>query len=136
MGSFFVGQQPLAESPMKDHPLTPMCDNNLIRLLTPQVTRPVGLCDTLTVARGARAMQEPLANLANKGISHVVTDAVSNEYLHTIATACRDMTLLTGGSAIAIPLHAPYAADGQLLASAPRMAVPETPRSTIVLSGS
>ena len=35
MGNLFVGQQPLAESPMKDHPLTPMRDSNLMRLLEP-----------------------------------------------------------------------------------------------------
>ncbi len=52
MGNLFVGRQPLAESPMKDHPLTPMRDSNLVRLLEPQVTRPVGLADRLTVARG------------------------------------------------------------------------------------
>lgn len=43
MGNLFVGEQPLAESPMKDHPLTPMRDSNLMRLLQPQVTLPVGL---------------------------------------------------------------------------------------------
>ncbi|MEL7177704.1 MAG: four-carbon acid sugar kinase family protein, partial [Pseudomonadota bacterium] len=40
MGNLFVGEDPLAESPMKDHPLTPMRDSNLMRLLTPQVTKP------------------------------------------------------------------------------------------------
>ena len=43
MGNLFVGRLPLAESPMKDHPLTPMRDSNLMRLLEPQVRRPVGL---------------------------------------------------------------------------------------------
>ena len=52
MGNLFVGEQPLAESPMKDHPLTPMRDSNLMRLLAPQVTRPVGLANRLTVAKG------------------------------------------------------------------------------------
>ena len=45
MGNLFVGEQPLAESPMKDHPLTPMRDSNLLRLLSPQVTLPVGLAN-------------------------------------------------------------------------------------------
>ena len=45
MGNLFVGQPPLAESPMKDHPLTPMRDSNLMRLLVPQMTGDVGLVD-------------------------------------------------------------------------------------------
>ena len=57
MGNLFVGRQPLSESPMKDHPLTPMRDSNLMRLLDPQVTKPVGLVDRLTVARGAEAIR-------------------------------------------------------------------------------
>ena len=63
MGNLFVGQQPLAESPMKDHPLTPMRDSNLMRLLEPQVTRPVGLADRLTVAGGKAALGDRLAAL-------------------------------------------------------------------------
>ena len=50
MGNLFAGQLPLAESPMKDHPLTPMRDSNLMRLLDPQVTRKTGLINRLTVA--------------------------------------------------------------------------------------
>ncbi|MEC8366636.1 MAG: four-carbon acid sugar kinase family protein, partial [Pseudomonadota bacterium] len=116
MGNLFVGQQPLAESPMKDHPLTPMRDSNLMRLLEPQVTRPVGLADRLTVAKGANALREKLDNLATDGVAHVVVDAVANDDLGVIAAACRDMTLLTGGSAVAMPLPDLYRADGSLAA--------------------
>jgi uncharacterized protein YgbK (DUF1537 family) len=104
MGNLFVGRQPLHESPMKDHPLTPMRDSNLMRLLEPQVTRPVGLIDRLTVAHGAEAVRADLAKLAEDGVAHVVVDAVADADLHVIAEACRDMPLLTGGSAVAMPL--------------------------------
>jgi rRNA maturation protein Nop10 len=104
MGNLFVGRQPLHESPMKDHPLTPMRDSNLMRLLEPQVTRPVGLIDRLTVAHGAEAVRAGLAKLAEDGVAHVVVDAVADADLHVIAEACRDMPLLTGGSAVAMPL--------------------------------
>lgn len=60
MGNLFVGQQPLAESSMRDHPLTPMRDSNLMRLLSPQVTKPVGLADRLSVAKGAAALRAKL----------------------------------------------------------------------------
>ena len=136
MGNLFVGQQPLAESPMKDHPLTPMRDSNLMRLLEPQVTKPVGLADRLTVAQGAEALRGALATLKDKGVAHVVVDAVANADLTVIAEACRDMPLMTGGSAVAMPLPALYLADGTLSADAPKVAHPNLDRGTIVLSGS
>ncbi|MCJ7873195.1 3-oxo-tetronate kinase [Phaeobacter sp. J2-8] len=136
MGNLFVGQQPLAESPMKDHPLTPMRDSNLMRLLTPQVTKAVGLADRLAVAQGAAALREKLAAMKADGVAHVVVDAVANEDLAVIAEACRDMPLMTGGSAVAMPLPALYLADGTLSADAPKAEAPKLGAGTIVLSGS
>lgn len=136
MGNLFVGRQPLAESPMKDHPLTPMRDSNLVRLLEPQVTRPVGLADRLCVARGADALRAELEWLAGEGVGHVIVDAVANDDLYTISEACRDMPLMTGGSAVAMPLPELYLKDGTLAADAPRLVVPQVARQTVVLSGS
>jgi len=136
MGNLFVGRQPLAESPMKDHPLTPMRDSNLVRLLQPQVTRPVGLADRLTVARGADALRAELDRLAGEGVAHVVVDAVADADLQVIAEACRDKPLMTGGSAVAMPLPRLYLRDGTLAADAPRLEVPTTAAETILLSGS
>ncbi|WP_308916632.1 3-oxo-tetronate kinase [Jannaschia sp. LMIT008] len=136
MGTLFVGRQPLAESPMRDHPLTPMRDSDLTRLLTPQVTQGVGLVDRPTVARGPDAVAGALADLAGQGAAHVVMDAVTDEDLRAIATACRDMALLTGGSALAMPLPDLYRADGLLdrdRAPAPGAGVGG---GTVVLSGS
>lgn len=136
MGNLFVGRQPLAESPMKDHPLTPMRDSNLMRLLEPQVTKPVGLADRLTVARGAGVLRAELAALKAKGVAHVVVDAVANSDLEVIAEACRDMVLMTGGSAVAMPLPGLYLADGTLSADAPKAEAPQLDPGTVVLSGS
>jgi len=136
MGNLFVGRQPLAESPMKDHPLTPMRDSNLMRLLEPQVTRPVGLADRLTVARGAEALKADLDRLAGEGVAHVIVDAVADEDLTTIAQACRDMVLMTGGSAVAAPLPALWLADGTLSAGAKAASVPDLAAGAVVLSGS
>ncbi|MEL6522239.1 MAG: 3-oxo-tetronate kinase [Pseudomonadota bacterium] len=136
MGNLFVGQQPLAESPMKDHPLTPMRDSNLMRLLEPQVTHPVGLADRLTVAQGPAALRGKLAALKSENVAHVVVDAVANSDLEIIADACREMKLMTGGSAVAMPLPALYLADGTLSADAPKATRPEIGPGTIVLSGS
>jgi len=136
MGNLFVGQQPLAESPMKDHPLTPMRDSNLMRLLAPQVHGQVGLIDRLTVAQGAQTLQDALVQHLAEGTAHVVVDAVANSDLVTIATACRDMQLMTGGSAVAMPLPALYLADGLLSEDAPKQPHHTLPDATIVLSGS
>lgn len=136
MGNLFVGRQPLAESPMKDHPLTPMRDSNLMRLLAPQVTKPVGLTDRLTVARGADAVAASLADHRGAGTAHVVVDAVADADLETIAAACRDMPLLTGGSALAMPLPGLYLEDGLLTVDAAKKTVQETAQQTLILSGS
>ena len=136
MGNLFVGQQPLAESPMKDHPLTPMRDSNLVRLLQPQVTRPVGLADRLAVAAGVPALRARLDALAAEGVAHVVADAVANDDLQVIAAACRDMTLMTGGSALAMPLPDLYLQDGVLAADAPAATRPTLPAGGVILSGS
>jgi uncharacterized protein YgbK (DUF1537 family) len=136
MGNLFVGEQPLAESPMKDHPLTPMRDSNLMRLLAPQVQDEVGLVNRLTVAKGADAIKSALSTLGTKGTRHVVVDAVANDDLYQIAEACRDMPLMTGGSAVAMPLPALYVADGTLSSDAPRTTRPALSSAKVVLSGS
>ncbi len=136
MGNLFVGEEPLAESPMKDHPLTPMRDSNLMRLLAPQVRQPVGLANRLTVAQGADALSDRLAALKAEGVAHVVVDAVADEDLKVIARACRTMTLLTGGSAVAMPLPDLYVEEGLLDADAPGVTVPDLAPGTVVLSGS
>jgi len=136
MGNLFVGEQPLAESPMKDHPLTPMRDSNLMRLLAPQTTAPVGLANRLCVAKGAEALQARLKDLRKDGFVHVVVDAVADDDLKTIAKACCDMPLMTGGSAVAMPLPALYMAQGLLNETEQKMSVPQVGTGAIVLSGS
>ncbi|GAB5447569.1 3-oxo-tetronate kinase [Gymnodinialimonas sp.] len=132
MGNLFVGQQPLAESPMKDHPLTPMRDSNLMRLLKPQVTQPVGLVDRLTVARGSEAVRAALAQLTADGVAHVVVDAVADADLQVIAKACHAMPLLTGGSAVAMPLPALLTDQ----APAPSTRAQDIAAGAMILSGS
>lgn len=134
MGNLFVGEQPLAESPMKDHPLTPMRDSNLMRLLMPQVTRPVGLANRHIVAKGA--LRHRLAELQAAGVAHVVVDAVSNDDLGLIAEACQDMTLLTGGSAVAMPLPGLWLARGLVAKATAADAPTAEAGGAIILSGS
>lgn len=136
MGNLFVGTQLLAESPMKDHPLTPMRDSNLIRLLTSQTTAPVGLADRLCVAKGAQALLVRLRELRKAGVAHVVVDAVADDDLKTIAKACCDMPLITGGSAVAMPLPGLYMAQGLVEKDPQKTTAPLIGVGAVILSGS
>ncbi len=136
MGNLFVGEQPLAESPMKDHPLTPMRDSNLMRLLGPQVTRPTGLANRLTVAQGANSLTQRLDALTAMGVAHIVVDAVADADLHIIAEACMDWPLLTGGSAVAMPLPELYRRAGLMDFTPGERAAAAPDGGSIVLSGS
>ncbi|MEY9776297.1 3-oxo-tetronate kinase [Arthrobacter sp. MW3 TE3886] len=101
MGNLFVAEQPLAESPMSHHPLTPMTDSNVVRLLTAQTERPVELVSQKTVRAGARAIRERLDDLSAHGVRYAVTDAISATDLQAIGDACRDDVLVTGAAGLA-----------------------------------
>ncbi|MET1154573.1 nucleotide-binding domain containing protein, partial [Arthrobacter sp.] len=101
MGNLFVAEQPLAESPMSQHPLTPMTDSNVVRLLTAQTERPVELVSQKTVRAGARAIRECLDELAARGVRYAVTDAISATDLQAIGDACSDDVLVTGAAGLA-----------------------------------
>ncbi len=136
MGHLFVGEQLLSESPMKDHPLTPMRDSSLVRLLTPQVNGAVGLAHRNIVSKGAAALKARLEQLSSDGIRHVIVDAVSDDDLRKIAAASFDMPLLTGGSAIAGQLPRFYMEQGLVSLSQHRQSLPKVTGGSIVLSGS
>ena len=107
-GYLFVGNVLLNESGMQDHPLTPMTDANLVRVLQSQCWRKVGLVDHATVARGAAAVQARIAGLRAEGVGIAVVDAISNADLLRLAPALKDMPLVTAGSGVAIGLAANF----------------------------
>jgi 3-dehydrotetronate 4-kinase len=107
-GYLFVGDVLLHESGMQDHPLTPMKDPNLVRVLSPQTTRRVGLIDHGVVAQGTAAIQQRIAALKQQGVGVAIVDAVSNADLHRLAPALADMPLVTAGSGVAIGLPANF----------------------------
>lgn len=136
MGHLFVGEQLLSESPMKDHPLTPMRGSSLVRLLSPQVRGAVGLANHIVVSKGPAALQARLQQLNQDGVQHVIVDAVCDGDLQTIAAATVDMPLLTGGSAIAGQLPRLYLEQGLATAPAGSKALPNVAGGQIILSGS
>lgn len=103
-GNLFVGSVPLNESPLKDHPLNPMHDSNLVRVLARQSRTKVGLVDLATLARGADAVRAKLADLAAKGIGAAVVDAVFDRDLETIGQVALDHRLSVGASGIGLGL--------------------------------
>ena len=110
MGHLFVGDQLLSDSPMKDHPLTPMKDANLVRVLSRQTSLPVGLVNAVSVAQGVVAVQTAMADSRTKGMRILVADATTDTDLMTLGAACKGMRLVTGGSGIALGLAANFSA--------------------------
>jgi 3-dehydrotetronate 4-kinase len=103
-GYLFAGDVLLNESGMQDHPLTPMRDANLVRVLQAQCKRRVGLVDYTVVARGEAAIRERFAELKSQGIGIAIVDAISDDDLRRLGPALRDMPLVTAGSGVAIGL--------------------------------
>ncbi|MGV9341340.1 3-oxo-tetronate kinase [Streptomyces sp. NPDC003688] len=105
-GHLFVGDVLLSESGMRNHPLTPMTDSNLVDVLGAQTTRPVGLIDHTVLAAGADAVRARIAELRSAGVAFAVVDAVSNDDLVRLGEAVSELPLVTAGSGLAIGLPA------------------------------
>lgn len=104
MGHLFVGDQLLSESGMRDHPLTPMTDANLVRVLQAQSRHRVGLVERSVVAQGPGAIAARMAQLKSDGVAIAIVDAVSNADLVRIGPALKHMPVVCAGSGLAIAL--------------------------------
>lgn len=111
-GHLFVGDVLLSDSSMRHHPLTPMLDANLLRVLQPQTRQQVALLPQPVVQQGAVAVREKLQQLQQQGAGIAVADAISNEDLLSLAEACAELPLLTAGSGLALGLGPAYARRG------------------------
>jgi uncharacterized protein YgbK (DUF1537 family) len=117
-GNLFVGSVPLNESPLKDHPLNPMHDSNLVRVLARQSRTRVGLADLAVIARGPAAVRAHLAELAAKGIGAAIADAVFERDLETIGTVALDHRVSVGASGIGLGLARALVTSGRAKANA------------------
>ncbi|WP_122366578.1 3-oxo-tetronate kinase [Pseudomonas coronafaciens] len=113
-GHLFVQDQLLSESGMQNHPLTPMTDANLVRVLQAQTTHKVGLLRYDTVAKGVESVRGKIAELRAEGVSMAIADALSDADLYTLGEACADLPLLTGGSGLALGLPGNFRKAGKL----------------------
>jgi len=131
-GHLFVGDQLLSDSGMRDHPLTPMTDANLVRVMQAQSRRRVGLIDYRLVAQGPQAIRARIAQLRAEGVGIAVVDAISNDDLFRLGPALSDAPLMTAGSGVAIALPANFG----IKPSADAASLPPPKGAAAVISGS
>jgi len=131
-GYLFAGDVLLNESGMQNHPLTPMTDPNLVRVLQAQVKRKVGLIDYTVVARGEAAIGARIAELRKAGIGIAIVDAISDDDLRRMGPALADMPLVTAGSGVAIGLPQNYGIEPTARASS----LPPASGARAIVSGS
>lgn len=131
-GYLFVGDVLLHESGMQNHPLTPMTDPNLVRVMQSQCTRKVGLIDYAVVQKGPDAVKERIAALRSDGVGIAIVDALSNQDLVAMGPALGQLPLLTAGSGLAIGLPQNFG----LSASSQAAALPPVKGARAIVSGS
>ena len=134
-GHLFVGGALLSESGMQDHPLTPMRDPNLVRVLSRQTDGTVGLVPHQTVARGAATIRSGMATLKEQGRRYAIVDAVADMDLMAIGEAVDGHALVTGGSGVAMGLPENFRRAG-LLGAGDAAVLPMVPGHAAVLAGS
>jgi uncharacterized protein YgbK (DUF1537 family) len=134
-GYLFVGDVLLSESGMRYHPLTPMTDPSLVRVLQRQTQRDVALVPYGVVIQGLAAVQEAFARLQAEGVRHAILDSITDEDLLLLGEACADLPLVTGGSGMAMGLPANFVKRG-LLAPGQQSRLPPVTGAAVVLSGS
>ncbi|MET0674514.1 MAG: 3-oxo-tetronate kinase [Bradyrhizobium sp.] len=125
-GNLFVGAVPLNESPLKDHPLNPMHDANLVRVLARQSKVGVGLVDLATVAQGAEAVRARLGQLMVQGVGAAIIDAVFDADLTTVGTAALQQRVSVGASGIGLGLARALIESGRVTSASANAPVSAT----------
>ena len=134
-GHLFVGGVLLSESGMQHHPLNPMTDASLPRVLQQQTPHRVGLVPVEVVEQGRDAVRRAFADLQARGVRHAILDTLNERHLATLGEACADLPLVTGGSGMAMGLSAQYVRAGWL-ASRGRPRLPAIDGYAAVIAGS
>src|ERR1700712_5211337 len=135
-GHLFVGGALLNESGMEHHPLTPMTDANLVRVLSRQTEGTVGLVPFITVDQGAHAIRDAMTQLKERGSRYAIVDAITDAHLVAIGEAAANHALITGGSGVAMGLPANFRKAGLLSEAVDPGALPTLDGPSAVLAGS
>ena len=136
LGHLFVGEQLLSDTHMRHHPLTPMTDSNLVRVLQRQSKAPVGLVPYPTVESGPEAIRVRCDELRAQGVRQAIADAVSDRHLLALGAAAADLALITGGAGSAMGLPENFRRQGLLAAGLGADRLPHTPGREAILAGS
>ncbi|MGK7862192.1 3-oxo-tetronate kinase [Falsiroseomonas sp. E2-1-a4] len=135
-GHLFAGTHLLNESGMENHPLTPMRDANLVRVLSRQTEGSVSLVPFSVVEQGAHAIRDAMTRMAEGGRRYAIVDAVTDAHLAAIGEAAAKHPLITGGSGIAMGLPANFRAQGLLPPRPDAAALPAAQGLCAVVAGS
>ncbi|MFC4561700.1 3-oxo-tetronate kinase [Nocardiopsis mangrovi] len=100
-GHLFVHDEPLSESPLRHHPLNPMTDSSLPRLLSAQTRHRVGRIDLATVRGGADGVRDALRAGERDGVRHLIADALTDDDLAVLGEAARGLPVVTGAAGLA-----------------------------------
>ena len=136
LGHLFVGGALLNESGMENHPLTPMTDANLVRVLARQTDGGVGLVPFNTVEQGAAAIRREMTRLSDAGRRWAIVDAVTDAHLMAIGEAVAPHTLVSGGSGVAMGLPENFRRAGLLPARGDAATLPPMQGLCAVVAGS
>jgi uncharacterized protein YgbK (DUF1537 family) len=136
LGHLFVGNALLNESGMENHPLTPMTDANLVRVLGRQTDGAVGLVPFNIVEQGAAATRQTMMRLAEQGRRYAIVDAVTDQHLFAIGEAAAQHALITGGSGVAMGLPENFRRAGLLPARGNAASLPPIQGMAAVVAGS
>ena len=136
LGHLFVGNALLNESGMENHPLTPMTDANLVRVLGRQTDGAVGLVPFTTIEQGAAATRQAMMRLAEQGRRYAIVDAVTDQHLLAIGEAAAQHALITGGSGVAMGLPENFRRAGLLPARGDAANLPPMQGMAAVVAGS
>ncbi len=132
-GHLFVGETLLSDTGMRTHPLTPMTDSNLVRVLGAQTKHRVGLLPSAVVAQGKASVATKLTALAGEGCRHVIADAIDDAQLQALGAAVTPQMLATGGAGLAAGMAAALRGKAQ----ASRAAALDWPHGPgVILAGS
>ncbi|HBK04280.1 MAG TPA: hypothetical protein DDZ81_00265 [Acetobacteraceae bacterium] len=136
LGYLFAGGSLLNESGMENHPLTPMTDANLVRVLSRQTEGTVGLVPFVTVNQGAHAIRDAMTQLKERGRRYAIVDAITDEHLVSIGEAAANHALITGGSGVAMGLPENFRRMGLLSDAVDPGALPKLEGASAVVAGS
>ena len=135
-GHLFVGDKLLSDSPMKDHPLTPMTDSNLVSTLSRQTSQKVGLVEYKDILAGPSAIRKAFDKLQKEDVAIAVTDVLNDEHLYFLGEAVKDFKLITGGSGIALGLPSQFKSRNNHQEETRAHSLPKVLGKELVLSGS